>query len=450
VNPAQELGRLLADWAGIEMARGGIDHSALAHVERRVRELGLPSASDYLRLLSGPKASEFQALVDAITVTYTWFFRDAPQLQAIIALLGELPAHGRPLQVWVAGCATGEDVYSLALLATELARPIEILGTDLNGRALAVAESGAYGAFAVRELPTRFSRYFVRVGKHWRIDPALRKNVRFERGNLVEAPPVAAGGGWDLILCRNVLIYFVREQAHAAFEALAGSLRRGGYLLVGSSEIVFNVPSDLEPVYIADRLAFRHGAAGARPPTAPARTNGRHSLVPSAPTARWEGPLPALPTSASEVTHPSRSDLPTPALAAAPNSPDLPDLQRAHGLLDDGALAEALELYLAAVAREPSDAEARTYAGITLYLQSNIEQAIVQLRAAILLDSNSWVATFYLALCYETNGLTELALREYRRVVALSERATRAAPSPDTLRPWHADLLALAKIRARG
>ena len=214
---------------------------------------------------------------------------------------------------------------------------------------------------------------------------------------------------------------------------------------------MFNVPSDMEPVYIADRLAFRHGpGVAASALSSPVRAPGkRHSLVPSAVSERWEGPLPALPTSASEVTHPSRNEPAVPATRAQ-NAANPTDLQRAHTLLDDGALADALELYLAAVAREPSDAEARTYAGVTHYLQSNIEQAIVQLRAAILLDSNSWVATFYLALCYETNGLTELALREYRRVVALSERATRAAPAPDTLRPWHADLLALAKIRARG
>jgi chemotaxis protein methyltransferase CheR len=441
-----ELARLLADGAGIQMTRGGIDHAAEEYVEHRLRQLRV-SLDDYLRLLSSRHSPEFQALVDAITVTYTWFFRDSPQLHAIAQLLRELPAHGRALQVWVAGCATGEDVYSLALLASELDRPVEILGTDLNSRALAVARAGYYRAFSVRELPPRFSSYFTRVvAGQWLIAPGLRKNVCFALGNLIEPPPIPkSGSAWDLILCRNVLIYFARERAHAVFESLSQALRPGGYLMVGSSEIVLDVPEDLEPMYAGDRLAFRRRSFPRQP--LEGSSDGqrpRRSLVPSGLNGGWIGPLPALPAAAADVVRPAAIQA-----APAPTSQRSVELERAHALLDRGALAEALELYLAAVEHEPSDPEAHAYAGITYYLQSDIECAIHELRAALLLAPSSWVPTFYLALCYETKGLVDEAAREYRRVVALSEASNASSRPITALRPWHADLLTLAKLRAR-
>jgi chemotaxis protein methyltransferase CheR len=444
-----ELAQLLADWAGIEMTRGGIDHAAEEYVAYRLRQLGL-SKAEYLGLLWGRQSPEFQALLDAITVTYTWFLRDSPQLYAILQLLRELPAHGRPLQVWVAGCATGEDVYSLALLAADVERPIEILGTDLNSRALAVARAGRYGAFSVRELPARFADCFTQVetGK-WLIAPELRRNVRFMLGNLTESPPLPqSGGGWDLILCRNVLIYFARERAHAVFAMLSQALREGGYLLVGSSEIVLDVPAELEAIYAGDRLAFRRCGNGKQLARSSSAAVRHRSLVPTSPQDRWVGPLPALPPSASDVVRPAAT-----AAADAPRGQASVargfELECAHALLDRGALDEALELYLAAVAREPSDPEAHAYAGITYYLQSDIENAIHELRAALLLDASSWVPTFYLALCYETKGLVDEAAREYRRVVTLSERFTVGSAPVAALRPWHSDLLNLAKARAR-
>ncbi|HEY0463494.1 MAG TPA: CheR family methyltransferase, partial [Polyangiaceae bacterium] len=250
---------------------------------------------------------------------------------------------------------------------------------------------------------------------------------------------------WDLILCRNVLIYFVREQAHTVFETLARSLRPAGHLMVGSSEIVFSLPPELEPAYVADRLAFRR--VSAQQPSAPGPAK-RRSLIPSASREAWLGPLPALPTNAAEVAQPDDRASDEPALAGdrlALRSL----LDRGHALLGRGALVEALEVYRAAVDLEPSDAEARTHAGVTYYLESEVDSALRELRAALLLDPESWVATFYLALCYETVGLVDAAAREYRRVVELSERPTAKPLSVAHLKPWHADLLALARLRSR-
>ncbi|HKO52436.1 MAG TPA: CheR family methyltransferase [Polyangiaceae bacterium] len=441
-----ELAALLAKWAGIEATRGGIDRSASDYAARRVRELGLRSFDQYLELLTGPTCPEFQALMDSITVTYTWFFRDPPQLLAIMQLLRDTSAHGGPLQVWIAGCATGEDAYSIAIASQELGRPVEVLGTDVNSRALDRARSGRYGGFSLRELPARFKRHFTRVAADdWLLDASLRKAVRFETRNLVGPPALpATGSGWDLILCRNVLIYFVREQAHAVFETLARSLRPAGHLMVGSSEIVFSLPPELEPAYVAERLAFRRVSAQRQAQPAPAK---RRSLIPSASREAWLGPLPALPANAADVAQPD--DRATKQAALVGERLALRSLlDRGHALLGSGALVEALELYRAAVDMEPSDAEARTHAGVTYYLESEIDSALRELRAALLLDPDSWIATFYLALCHETVGLVDAAARAYRRVVELSERPAVKPLTLAHLKPWHADLLALARLRS--
>jgi chemotaxis protein methyltransferase CheR len=361
-------------------------------------------------------------------------------------VLRDTPAHGGPLQVWVAGCATGEDAYSIAIASQELGRPVEVLGTDVNSRALDRARNGRYGSFSLRELPARFTRHFSRVGADdFLLDASLRKSVRFETRNLVGPPALPpTGSAWDLILCRNVLIYFVREQAHAVFETLSRSLRPGGHLMVGSSEIVFSLPPELEPTYVAERLAFQRVSTRRAPAPIPAK---RQSLIPSASRDAWLGPLPALPSNAADVAQPD--DRATEAHALAGNQLALRSLlDRGHTQLGQGALVEALELYRAAVALEPSDAEARTHLGVTYYLESEIDPALRELRAALLLDPESWVATFYLALCHETVGRIDAAAREYRRVVELSERPSAKAQSIAHLKPWHADLLALARLRA--
>ncbi|HEY6079395.1 MAG TPA: protein-glutamate O-methyltransferase CheR [Polyangiaceae bacterium] len=434
MNARSELNVLLESYTGIEVARGGIDAGLDAFLARRLPELRVPSLDEYLARLA-PHSPELQVLLDAITVTHSWFMRDPGQLAIISELLGRRAAASPPLRVWVAGCATGEDVYSIAMLAEQAGRGVEVLGTDINTAALRRAELGSYGSWAVREV-SDVERYFERGERSsFRVHERLKAVARFERHNLLDAPP---RGDWDVILCRNVLIYISRERSRNVVEKLGDALVVGGHLLLGASEVVFEVPPQLDATYIADRLALRRvdpGAARAsQPPVRP-------TLVPHAPRALWHSPLPALPTDSASIAREQPQRVPAGPLGAEAL------LMRGHELLDRSDLSAAITEYQLAVDLDTTCSEPHMYLGIALYLEGNIEAALHELRAAALLDSQLWPAAFYLAVCHEALGQLTEAAREYRHVVRVAGRGDGSA-LPRRHSAWHQDLLELARKRA--
>jgi chemotaxis protein methyltransferase CheR len=240
-----------------------------------------------------------------------------------------------------------------------------------------------------------------------------------------------------VILCRNVLIYLSRERARGVVEKLGDALLPGGHLLLGASEVVFEVPPQLDATYIAERLALRRVVGAAEKPSQPPV---RSTLVPHAPRALWQAPLPALPLAAATIAErPQR-------VPATPLSADAL-LLRGHELLDRSDLSAAITEYQLAVDVDTTCAEPHLYLGIALYLDGNIEAALHELRAAALLDPQLWPAAFYLAVCHEALGQLAEAAREYRHVVRVAGSA-EAAALPRRHSAWHSDLLQLARKRA--
>jgi chemotaxis protein methyltransferase CheR len=433
MNARDELNQLLESYTGIEVTRGGIDASLDAFLQRRLPEANVSGLEEYVARLT-PNSAELQLVLDSITVTHTWFMRDSGQLRIISELLQQRSALAAPLKVWIPGCATGEDAYSVAMLAEQAGRSVEVLGTDINLGALQRAARGNYGSFAVRELPD-IERYFARGPRStFQLAERVKKCVRFERHNLLENP---TRSDWDVVLCRNVLIYISRERARAMVERLADSLVVGGCLLLGASEVVFEVPPQLDATYVAGRLALRRVAEnGARRPSRPPIP----TLVPHAPRERWHAPLPALPRAAASIA---------PLPSAPPASPLSLEalLARGHELLDRSELSAAITEYQLAVELDSTRGEAHMYLGIALYIEGSIEPALHELRAAALLDPELWPAAFYLAVCHEALGQLEEAAREYRHVVRVAARGGAVA-LPRRHSAWHQDLLELARKRA--
>lgn len=432
MSARDELNQLLESYTGIEVTRGGIDASLDAFLQRRLRETRAAGLEEYLARLA-PNSAELQLLLDSITVTHTWFMRDPGQLAIISELLERRPPGAAPLKVWIPGCATGEDVYSVAMLAEQVGRAVEVLGTDINVAALERAARGNYGSFAVRELPD-IERYFERGPRStFQIFERFKSCVRFERHNLLDPP---TRSDWDVVLCRNVLIYIARDRARAVVERLADALVPGGSLLLGASEVVFEVPPQLDATYVAGRLALRRVAEGGTPrPSRPPLP----TLVPHAPRERWHAPLPALPRAAASITERASS----PALG--PLSVEAL-LARGHELLDRSELSSAITEYELAVEQDSTRAESHMYLGIAYYLDGKVEVALHELRAAALLDAELWPAAFYLAVCHEALGQLEEAAREYRHVVRVASRGHGVALPRHSA--WHQDLLELARKRA--
>jgi chemotaxis protein methyltransferase CheR len=230
-------------------------------IERRVlermRATGARAVPDYLARLRADGDGEVQHFVNAFTVNETYFFREEHQLRCLTAsLLGAVTAGrspGDPIRIWSMPCATGEEPYSLAIWLLEHwpevdAWEIEIVGSDIDTRALAAARAGRYGARSLGRLPPELvSRYFAPEaaagGRAWRILPDLRASVRFGRRNLVDGAGMAEEGRFDVVFCRNVLIYFDDASRRIATANLYASLRPGGFLCLGHTESMARIPS---------------------------------------------------------------------------------------------------------------------------------------------------------------------------------------------------------------
>jgi chemotaxis protein methyltransferase CheR len=203
-------------------------------------------ANLYLTLQHTPLTDPtWQAVVQALTIGETYFFRDSTSFnllrtEVLPSLIRQRRAARRQeLSVWCAGCATGEEPYSVAMLLYELLPDLDqwnlnIIGTDINARALQHARRGVYREWAFRQnAPDLRSRYFKAVTGGWRLQPRLRNLVMFRQANLLHEPPLSQV---DLIFCRNVLIYLTRAHIARLESTLLGTLVPGGWLLLGASE----------------------------------------------------------------------------------------------------------------------------------------------------------------------------------------------------------------------
>ena len=265
-----------------------------ARVADRVRALsrGESEIHAYVREVLGEGGeAELGQLVEAVRVGETQFFRHQGQLRAIRRVgLPEIVARlesdrSRRVRVWSAGCATGEEAYTLAMmLEDELPRAEgwahEILATDMSERALGAAREGRYPAASIHGVPAHVARWaFDRRGEDVVVSARARHGVRFERRNLLDE---SYPQGFDLVLCRNVLIYFDRATQREVLERLARSVVVGGYLALGYAERLDDGAQGLAPIRTDDGVVYRRGegdtvvaSADAREPRSPARAQVR-------------------------------------------------------------------------------------------------------------------------------------------------------------------------------
>lgn len=416
------------------------------------------SWDEYERLLA-TRDDTFDALVDAITIGESYFFRDTPQLDVLRREVLPEIATRRPgesaIRMWSAGCACGEEPYSLAILAHEqgLDRRTHVLGTDLSATRLAAAVRARYGRWSLRGMDEEtIERHFRRRDTQFELLPQLRALVHFEQLNLAD---LGRGGASspreiDLVLCRNVLIYVDAETVARVVRALFGALAPHGWLLLGASDPVVSDFVDCEVVMTTAGLAYR-----------PRRgVSGRTALPPASATVG-----PALAEAASEctvggntVSRPSAardgqaSDAPAIAMSTCDTSaipetvaPLLEEAARAHdaaqyadavrharrylalggaearawvllvrALANDGALAEAGKACAAAMERHPLSAELAYLHAVLLTHADRHEESAAAARRAVYLDRTLSVAHVVLGDALSRIGDNEGARRAYR------------------------------------
>lgn len=242
------------------------------YVDRRIADrmaaTGSRSFSAYFVALRADLGGEVEQLVNSLTVNETYFYREEHQLRCLTSsLLGPISAAkapGEPIRIWSMPCSTGEEPYSIALWLLENwpevdRYEIEILGSDIDSAALAAAAQGRYGARALSRLPPDLvARYFTAASDdEWQIVDGLRDSIQLAQTNLVVSREVGRQGRFDVIFCRNLLIYFDDASRRLAVENLYDALRPGGYICLGHAESMSRISALFEVCRFEDAIVYR-------------------------------------------------------------------------------------------------------------------------------------------------------------------------------------------------
>jgi two-component system CheB/CheR fusion protein len=236
----------------------------IRRVQQRMHRLGYEAYGSYLDYLE-EHPEEFPRLLDTILVNVTSFFRDMPCWEYldsdIIPRLLVAKDEGKPIRVWSAGCATGEEAYTLAMLLAEhlgddaFCQQVKIFATDVNDGALKKARDASYTAAEIAPIPPPLaSKYFEPFGDMFVFKKPIRKQITFGRHDLIQEAPIAR---IDLLVCRNTIMYFTLETQTRALERLHLALKDDGYLFLGMSEMVFTHSHTFTPINVARRIFTR-------------------------------------------------------------------------------------------------------------------------------------------------------------------------------------------------
>jgi len=445
-----DLAALLKERVGLHIKPDSYSALRLAMVARLEEANGaFRGAEDYLDVLrSDAGDEELRSLLPLVTVGKTSFFRDERQFRALAALMPSLldqaRGAGRSLRIWSAGCATGEEIFSIAMTAAEagaLPGEVELLGTDVNPEAVSAAARGLFDERRVRDvLPPLVERYFEAEEGGFRIRTELRRLLAGVRPhNLVSAIyPRPQAGAWDIVFCRNVIIYFDTATTQQVLARFHAGLSPGGYLFLGYSESLFRIFEGFELTEVAGAFLYRRPEGDARPPapaSPPLPQAMAHRYMP-APVKHLRLPAPAAQPPAlqakpvlspQEVLDGAVELFAEGRFGAARDSlerllsqsgEDLAvrlTLGNLYGILRQPDRAR--ESYQAALALEPLSAEAHLFYGIHLLSAGDAEAASLELSRALFLDPDLALAHYYLGRCREAQRDAHRARLCYKNAI---------------------------------
>jgi chemotaxis protein methyltransferase CheR len=420
--------RLIDEESGLDFPPSRRSHLEHA-IKQAMTRSNLPDVSNlYERLREEGGRSDLESLVATLTVGETHFFRNRPQFEALEnRILPELirrRAQERRLRIWSAGCSSGEEPYSLAMLLDRLVPNLAdwnllILATDIDRRALRKAHEGSYSPWSFREVPGHIeARYFTTHGRHREVVPRIRDMVTFEYLNLVgdEYPSLLSNtNAMDLVLCRNVLIYFREDVVHTVVGRLYEAISDEGWLLVGHSE-----PSQL----LFDRFSVQNfpGTTVYRKTEADSRK--RSPVEPK--TSARVGAGPSAPSSRRETRRPPRSPTQSRPQAtgrlAEGTSSEVDACEEALKMWSSGRVEEALHALETVAAEETKDARpaylvAKIHAG-----RLDVAAAEAWIESALTRDPLFAPAHYLRGLVSEEEGHPDEAVASLRRCIYADPR----------------------------
>ena len=388
--------------------------------------------------LESVDAEEVRRIAEAVTVTETYFLRDRAQFQALAEVVIPTFARARRIRILSAGCASGEEPYSIALVLRETIPDIErwsitVQAVDVNPAMLRHAARGRYTSWALRETPPAIAeRYFRRTDGHFEVAESVRAMVTFDEQNLVHGDPRTwAPGSWDVVFCRNLLMYMAPEVARAVIARAATALERGGFMFVGHAESLrglsdaFDVCHSVGAFYYRLREEAEPSTGAAGPPavsSAEVTSRPTRAELRSPPEPK---PIVVPSRELSHVTELMRQERYREALEAVRALPaPSADARLLEALLcaHAGDLEGAASLCAQIIEAHPLDSAAHYVRALTLEQSGDRAQAADRHRTAAFLDPAFAMPRLQLGLLARRSGDEASARRELGRALVLLER----------------------------
>lgn len=388
----QAIRRIAEERLGLDVESLGIA-AFMTAVEAARRTSGETDWSRYAeRLQRDPIA--FETFAEHLVVNETWFYRGGTLFEFLARRAVSIISSGKSFRALCLPCSSGEEPYSLAiaLIEANVLQNWEIDGVDVSPRAIAAARQAVYRDFSFRQCPAWVrERYFRAVPAGWELNRDVRDRVRFRVGNVLDTP---TGASYDLILCRNLLIYLTPAARRSAIENLVKQLAPDGWIGVGHAEPSVFADRAFEPVGPAEYFLYFPT------PHTVAPSPGGESSIPR--------PVPLFPSTPPTPSAVSRANSTKPPPTHVP-AQEAPSLERARGLANAGNLSQALALCRDVITRTGPSADAFALLGVLLQASGETTQAADALRRALYLDPEHAEALAHSMLMNEAAGRSDQA-----------------------------------------
>jgi chemotaxis protein methyltransferase WspC len=400
---------------GLTLSKSTVDRA----IRNRMEKTAAANQDVYLEKMT---PEELTALVELVVVPESWFYRDQQAFHAATEFLrGRLAAFGnRPMRILSIPCAGGEEPYTMAMVLSDAGVPHDrfiIDAFDISPGCVERARAGVYGRNAFRSQDLGFrDRHFTAVANDdYRIAEAIRKQVRFKQGNLLEFDLSTRTGYYDVVFCRNLLIYFDKPTTRAAIARLESLLSHDGLLFAGYAEVPSFCQNGFAPLQYAQAFGLRKDSAVAKKPASPIKpaiATAPRSVRAVAPPA--PAPAPSARQAMRAAPPPSVAQ---PATAAAPPSAAQHEvaglLEQARSLADTGQLKEAENKCRDHLAQAPDSAEAYFILGLLNEMTNKLKLAEDYWKRCIYLQPDHYEALCHLALLAEAGNdpVTAAALK---------------------------------------
>jgi len=441
------FGEFIQRHTGILLEKG-VSANTEEIVRKRMYARKILSTWEFLNFLQfkDKRADEFNRIIPSVTVGETSFFRTNSHFTAIKRvvipdLLSRKKKDRHRLRVWSAGCATGEEAYSLAMTFHQEIGDLhewdfQVLGTDINSQAVRRAREGSYKEKDIRRVPkTLQDRYFTRVGSEHIVDDKLKNLVLFRTLNLNEwAASAGFEGvepGLDLVFCENVIIYFARPMIEQVIQRFHNILSPGGYLFLGYSESLYKINHSFRNISFQETYFYQRPLKELLAPEGTASKRARTKIIPT-------GGLPRRTATASAPVADSgngKAPSPEPAGVVAPaDAPEKdtrgstiledlnPGLREAYRRIRDGHGEESLAILDRFLLTNPLEAEGHYLKGLALEIKGKGEDAEQEWKRSLFLDPAFVGAHLRLGDAYARRGALEPALIHFRNALRVLEQ----------------------------